>query len=252
MKRIRISRVFPTVILLICAVAFSGCGRKSDPPVTSQLQSADTTASAEEETNVMTVSSHADCLYNISDIDVLASVSEHIALIRIDSIDGTSNLNNQTGEYVSKPYLYGKATVLKELKGRFGTQGINFVREGGTLSYNEWIKGDCDPAKLQALREKASLDSENTDTLYVKHKPEGDIELEAGKIYLAYMFRNPDFNVENEYVIHGYQYGLRELRQNINLTDDISGLSDLKVKNNMTGEWEDMPAIATPSNDPES
>lgn len=60
------------------------------------------------------------------------------------------------------------------------------------------------------------------------------------------------FNVENEYVIHGYQYGLRELRQNINLTDDISGLSDLKVKNNMTGEWEDLPAIATPSNDRES
>lgn len=142
--------------------------------------------------------------------------------------------------------------MLKELKGSFGIQSINYVREGGTLSYNEWIKGDCDPAKLQALREKASLDSENTDTLYVKHKPEGDIELEAGKIYLAYMFRNPDFNVENEYVIHGYQYGLRELRQNINLTDDISGLSDLKVKNNMTGEWEDLPAIATPSNDPES
>lgn len=217
MKRIRISRVFPTVILLICAIAFSGCGRKSDPPVTSQLQSADTTASAEEETNVITVSSHADCLYNISDSDVLASV-----------------------------------TVLKELKGSFGTQGIDFVREGGTLPYNEWIKGDCDPAKLQALREKAGLDIENTDTLYVKHKPEGDIDLEAGKIYLAYMFRNPDFNVENEYVVHGYQYGLRELRQNINLTDDISGLSDLKVKNNMTGEWEDLPAIATPSNDRKS
>ena len=230
MKRIRISRVFPTVLLLICAIAFSGCGRKSDPPVTSQLQSADTTASAEEETNVITVSSHADCLYNISDSDVLASVSE----------------------YVSNPYLYGKATVLKELKGSFGTQGIDFVREGGTLPYNEWIKGDCDPAKLQALREKAGLDIENTDTLYVKHKPEGDIELEAGKIYLAYMFRNPDFNVENEYVIHGYQYGLRELRQNINLTDDISGLSNLKVKNNMTGEWEDLPAIATPSNDRKS
>ena len=145
MKRIRISRVFPTVILLICAIAFSGCGRKSDPPVTSQLQSADTTASAEEETNVITVSSHADCLYNISDSDVLASVSEHIALIRINSIDGTSNLNKQTGEYVSNPYLYGKATVLKELKGSFGTQGIDFVREGGTLPYNEWIKGDCDP-----------------------------------------------------------------------------------------------------------
>ena len=64
-------------------------------------------------------------------------------------------------------------------------------------------------------------------------------------------FKN-SFNVENAYVIHGYQYGLRELRQNINLTDDISGLSDLKVKNNMTGEWEDLPAIATPSNDRKS
>lgn len=149
MKRIRISRVFPTVILLICAIAFSGCGTKSDPPVTSQVQSADTTASAEEETNVITVSSHADCLYNISDSEVLASV-----------------------------------TVLKELKGSFGTQGIDFVREGGTLPYNEWIKGDCGPVKLQALREKAGLDIENTDTLYVKHKPEGDIELEAGKYTL--------------------------------------------------------------------
>lgn len=117
MKRIHISRVFPTVILLICAIAFSGCGRKSDPPIASQVQSAPTTAAAEEETNIITVSSHTDCLYNISDSYVLASVSEHIALIRIDSIDGTSNLNKQTGEYVSNPYLYGKATVLKELKG---------------------------------------------------------------------------------------------------------------------------------------
>ena len=252
MKRICISRVFSTVILLVCTVAFSGCGRKSDPPVTSQLQSANTTTAAEEKTNVITVSSHADSLYNISDSDVLASISEHIALIRIDSIDGTSNLNKRTGEYVANPYLYGKATVLKELKGSFGTRSIDFVREGGTLPYNEWIKGDCDPAKLQALREKAGLDSEKTNTLYVKYKPEGDIELEAGKTYLAYMFRNPDFNVENEYVIHGYQYGLRELQQNIKLTDDLSNLNDLKVKNNMTGEWEDLPTIATPSNDPEA
>lgn len=40
MKRIRISRVFPTVILLICAIVFSGCGIKSDPPIASQVQSA--------------------------------------------------------------------------------------------------------------------------------------------------------------------------------------------------------------------
>lgn len=100
MKRIRISRVFPTVILLICAIAFSGCGRKSDPPVTSQLQSADTTVSAEEEMNVIAVSSHADCLYNISDSDVLASVSEHITLIRIDSIDGTSKPANMSATHI--------------------------------------------------------------------------------------------------------------------------------------------------------
>lgn len=113
MKRIRISRVFPTVILLICAIAFSGCGRKSDPPVTSQVQSADTTASAEEETNVITVSSHTDCLYNISDSYVLASVSEHIALIRIDSIDGTSNLNKQTANMSATHIYMAKQLCLK-------------------------------------------------------------------------------------------------------------------------------------------
>ena len=105
MKRIRISRVFPTVILLICAIAFSGCGGQSDPPIASQVQSAPTTAAAEEETNIITVSSHTDCLYNIYDSDVLASVSEHIALIRIDSIDGTSNLNKPANMSANHIYM---------------------------------------------------------------------------------------------------------------------------------------------------
>lgn len=49
------------------------------------------------------------------------------------------------------------------------------------------------------------------------------------------MFRNPEFNLENEYIIQGYQFGLRELRQN---SIGAQNATELYVKNNVSGEWE--------------
>lgn len=233
-------------LLLLVAVIFisSGCSAKESNNLTSVSNdltaTVNTEASTESPKNVMTVSSRADLLYDISDNNVLAEISDCIALIKIDEITGVDNKNRLTGDYISTSYTYGKARVLRVFKGDIGTTEIGFVRDGGILPYNEWIKGQVDPDKLIRMRREAGISDSETDNMVVNYMPQGDISIESGKTYLVYMFRNPDFNLENEYTIQGYQYGLRELRQTNTSTQSTS---EMYVKNNTTGEWEALTGI---------
>ena len=59
-------------------------------------------------------------------------------------------------------------------------------------------------------------------------------------MYLVYMYQEPSFNSVNEYVIHGFQYGLREISGD---TKDYNDISKIKVKNNNTLKYEDLSSI---------
>ncbi len=233
-------KIFLCFFLLVCTVlGTTGCSTEESNNLTSannDLTVASTgEVSTESPKNIMTVSSHVVMAYDISDNNVLAEISDYIALIQIDEITGVSNKNRLTGSYISTSYTYGKARVLKAFKGDIGTTEIGFVRDGGIIPYNEWIKGQEDPDKLIRMRRESGISDAETDDMFVDYMPQGDITIESGKTYLVYMFRNPEFNLENEYSIQGYQYGLRELRQNGNAAQNTS---DLYVKNNTTGKWE--------------
>lgn len=231
----------PIVFLLFVALILvtSGCSAEESGNLTSASNDLSTVSDVkiltESPQNIMTVSSHADLLYDISDNNVLAEISDCIALVRVDEITGVSNKNRLTGNYISTSYTYGKARVLKVFKGNIGTAEIGFVRDGGILPYDEWIKGQENTEKLIRMRREAGIPDSETDNMFVNYMPQGDISIESGKTYLVYMFRNPEFNLENEYIIQGYQFGLRELRQN---SIGAQNATELHVKNNVSGEWE--------------
>lgn len=185
----------------------------------------------DNENQIVNLLTSADMLYNLSEPSVIEGLSDYIALVKIDTIDGVSNINKKTNEFVST-YTYGKLIILKMIKGNIDSKNISYIRSGGEISYNDWIKGQLSPEKLQKMVENSGID---TDNLKIVDKYEGDISIETNKVYLAYMHYEPSFNEENEYVIHGFQYGLREIKE------DES--SNIKVKNNDTGKWENLSSI---------
>lgn len=185
----------------------------------------------DNDNQIINVLTSADMLYNLSDPSIIEGLSDYIALVRIDTIDGVSNINKKTNEFVST-YTYGKLTILKMIKGNIDKEKISYTRSGGEISYNDWIKGQLSLEKLQKMVENSGID---TDNLKINDKYEGDISIETNKVYLAYMHHEPSFNEDNEYVIHGFQYGLREIK--------IDKNSNIKVKNNDTGKWENLSSI---------
>lgn len=79
--------------------------------------------------------------------------------------------------------------------------------------------------------------------LYVDSSMQGDINIEIGKEYIAFMCRDDLYNLENEFVIQGFQYGLRELQNQGVATVNAQSGNNLRVKNNVTGEWENVSDI---------
>lgn len=177
-----------------------------------------------EEYTYMDFTTSTDLLYDISDNKILEKLSDYIAIIKIESIDGSTNINRKTKEPVIDIYSYGKAKVIETIKGKLASN-IKFTRSGGSMPYDEWLKGDIDPQKIESVRKESNLEKKDTKKIIVRYKNMGDIDLEVNKTYLVYMSQSKEFNYDNEYIITGFQYGLREVK-------------DKKVKNNDTGKWE--------------
>ena len=134
------------------------------------------------------------------------------------------------------PFTYGSASVLQVIKGSVPDE-VSYIRSGGMMTYDKWVEGQNNPDKLKALKADSDLADIPPEDILVDCNMENDINIEVGKIYLAFMCRNDSSNFENEYVIQGFQYGLREL-QEPNSAAAAQSAVELKVKNNMTGAWE--------------
>lgn len=196
----------------------------------------------DEKSQIINVLSSGDTLYKISDPKVMEELSDYVAIVKIDSIDGANNVNRKTGKYVST-YTYGKATILKMLKGDIISSNIGYTRSGGKISYNQWVKGQASPEKLQKLLENGDNKFIDINKVKVYDKFSGDIDIEVGKIYLVYMYYEPTFNADNEFVIHGYQYGMREVKIDSESKENLNNIADVKIKNNDTGKWENLSTI---------
>ena len=159
---------------------------------------------------------------DITDPEYLKEKSSDIALITITSIDGGSKYNESTNTN-DFAYTYGKLEVLEVYKGDIkANDELNYVRTGGIIDFDTYYNSLDEEEKDKTLLE--------TQKAYVYEKFYGDIDIEVGKTYLAYL-NSPDkgeYPKEDAYFISNFQGGLREV-------DDSNGIH---VLNNITSKWE--------------
>lgn len=179
--------------------------------------------------------------YNIADPSELTERYENIAIIKIDSIDGYSNYNHVINEYV-RAYTYGKATVMKNIKGKMEEEKFTYVRGGGWITLEEEINGDI--GGKQEIRidshKKSKFKDIPLNQILIASDYYSDIEVEEGKTYLAFMGQNNDgaTKKETQYGICGTNYGFREVEKKEDFSNlTLEELKNIKVKDNDSNSW---------------
>lgn len=237
--KIQIACVACCVLLGVGVVV--GCSLKNSDQQALNASVADD-GSAVDERNVYTVLTMTDLAVDIADPVAMADISGYIALVRIDSIDGADNYSKVYQEFVS-PYTYGRMTVLESIAGDLAIgESVRFYRLGGAVSADRYYEG-----LTEVEKERFDFARSNNTELMVADKIKvvdvGDIDIEAGKVYLAYLVNESAYYAEpNTYAIIGYQGGLREVQLQ---ESNTRSSSDTKVLNNFTGEWENLSDITS-------
>lgn len=170
--------------------------------------------------------------YNLENVDDLYDNNEYIAIIHINKVYPSTTYREKTNEYIM-PYTPGEATILKEIKGDFKSDKISFLRLGGVVTYDDYIKS----LKNDADKFSELFTKDNVPT-YINSQKKGDISIEEGKTYLAYMVRDSKFHNSNEYTIDAFEYGLREVK--FKDSSSLSDYSNITIKNNKTGQYESL------------
>lgn len=185
------------------------------------------------------VTINADHAIDISDVAKLRDFEMNVFIGTVESIDGAST-TVANGVFNPTPYIYGKISVLSNLKGETKANTIDFARQGGIISVEEYEK--FAPKEMVENNEKhrksagqERIDKANT---YLDFTYENDIKLEAGKTYLFFSMYDENTGV---YAIDGVQYGTRELYQTETKAKVFSSMPDIKtlqIKDNETGKYE--------------
>ncbi len=156
----------------------------------------------------------------------LLELCDCVVLITVESIEGASR------EYSSSTMTYGKVIVNNVILGdiKLGDE-IEYLKPGGYITVAEYDK----------YEDGAEVTEEQTgeETQYYNTLLNGDIEIEVGKTYLAYLHYD---NNEDKYEIIGLGNGLREInipKENV-VTSKEYDLDELKILNNTTNEWESL------------
>lgn len=170
-----------------------------------------------------------------SDIDFIWQPESYpiVALVHIDSIDGGRTYSPVFEQYIS-PYTYGKMTVQEVYRGNVKAgQELPYSRLGGIVTYEDYWKSlnKQQQDKILYLNNGKQPDHKE----YVKDMASDDIDIELGKNYVAFLTPQSSMDKKvTEYVIGGYQLGLREAKG--------SG-ADVTVLNNDTKQWEKIDSV---------
>lgn len=186
-----------------------------------------------EDKQYYTAVSSAELSFDNSNPNAMIDKSSAVAIVTIKSIDGASNYGSGIEQYVY-PYTYGEMEVVQTLAGDIPEGStVKFSRLGGIMPFDEYLKGLSES-------EQTKITSLNTKRKDVKIAFEGDIDIEVGKTYLAYLVESTVHHAEpGAYEIIGFEGGLREIQT----TGGYSANSNIKVLNNFTGEWENLSDI---------
>lgn len=192
---------------------------------------------------VLNLKSSLDYALDVTDKNVRKNNADYVIIGKIKSIDGATNYNEKQKIYTSI-FTYGKIEVETVLKGDISDIEIPFIRLGGDIKFSEYEKG-LTTSQKEKMELVNTLSQEEKENSYVSYSPEGDIKIEEGKTYLMYMNYNTDYE---KYICTYMQYGTREidtktLKNSIQTTSNESNETEIKVKNNDTGEWENLSDI---------
>ncbi len=217
------------IICLICLLSLFGCSKNNDEEVYHNAYNNIV------ENDIVPIETSGEISGNISNPSYVDEVSSDIALITILSIDGGDNFSEQTKEYCY-PYTYGKFKVERVYKGNIEAEKeYEYIRAGGIIDYNSYYNSLSENEK-----DKNNFLTNGIKPAYIKMKFEGDIDIEPGKTYLAYL-SNPEsgiglFAKKDAYMINCFEGGLRETLNYSNVQE--RDLSEIEVLNNFTGEYE--------------
>lgn len=189
---------------------------------------------------VLDLKSSLDYALDVTDKNVRKNNADYVIIGKIKSIDGSTNYNGKQNIYTSI-FTYGQIEIETILKGNISDSEIPFIRLGGDIQFSEYEKGltTSQKEKMELVNTLSRDEKENS---YVSYSPEGDIKLEEGKTYLMYMNYNTDYE---KYICTYMQYGTREIDTNtlnngIQTASNEANETEIKVKNNDTGEWENL------------
>ena len=188
------------------------------------------------EGEVLHVISNAELNHSISDLSLMMGMSSNVVLAKIVSIDGGSNFNQITNEYVY-PYTFGKMEIIDTIKGEVEKgETVTYARMGGIVSFEDYYNSLYPAQKEKHLGSLESIPS------YVKMQFNGDIDVEIGKTYLMCLINSNEGNValEDAYAIIGWQGGLREIAIDNSIQPYSLKNPSVQVLNNFTGEWENL------------
>lgn len=198
---------------------------------------------ANNDKKIYTIRSSSLTTYELSDSHALAEDSQYIALIKIDSVDGVDNYSEVVKDYVL-PYSYGKMTIVYSLVGDLPEdEELVFCRLGGAIDIDKYYN-----SLSESEKERFDYAKDNDSGLAVADKvqilDENDINIEAGKTYLAYLVDDSVCRNDGKtYSIIGFKGGLREVQLLQDSDVQSYAMTDIKVKNNFTGDWESLSEI---------
>ena len=167
----------------------------------------------------------------------LNKTADNIAVVRIISLEGaTTEYNSMVG------MTYGKLLINNSFAGSLKEGSVvDYIKPGGIVTVADYDAHEPKEAveKRDYLRAQAgiTIDKENE---YYELKMEGDIDIEAGKTYLAYLKYCDDIG---KYEIIGLENGLREVniaKEDKSISKITLDLSKLQIKNNDTQQFESL------------
>ena len=192
-------------------------------------------SASESDSDNIKVVGQFNAAISADDTPGLQAASEYIALVQIDSIDGGLNYAeiSQTPTVIAS---YGKMTVVKTLKGDLPAGATKtYYRMGGTMDLDEYCQ-HANQAECEKLRYL------NPDKKTITYAASGDVELESGKTYLAFMRKDNNLRAAEGYIIMGLQNGLRVVQTATGNSTNANN-SEVKVLNNWTGAWENLSEV---------
>lgn len=258
MKKILLIILPIIVVISVIAIASIFINNNKENPVDQQISKNNDIREKEkiipinknldEEQIYMNLESSGSYLIDMSNNTTIANEAECIIIGTVESIDGMTNYNPTTGNYVMARTV-GTINVSKVIKGNLNEDTISFIRLGGVVPLGEYLK-----SQPQAHLEKMGLNNlsqEDKENKYVKERMAGDIEIEENKTYLMYIAYSDYYD---RYSIEYLQYGLREVEESLTSTNQNllnanskilsnEAYTTIRVKNNTNGEYETLDSI---------